>query len=161
MALDWSENELHSVSTYYSKMMALFQLATDPVTKEIDGEIYPCLLASKASQSDNPTYEEAMNGLTLAPSIRAHGRHSTSFRTVVHEDNQGALSLANLEPGRGTPRSKHYAVTLHWFRSKLNPDGPHPIKVVKITADMQRADILTKGLSKVKFQAIRKLLCGW
>jgi hypothetical protein len=26
---------------------------------------------------------------------------------------------------------------------------------------MQRADILTKGLTKVKSQAIRKLLCGW
>jgi hypothetical protein len=43
-------------------MMVLLQLATDQVTKEIDGEIHPCLLASKASQSDNPTYEEAMNG---------------------------------------------------------------------------------------------------
>jgi hypothetical protein len=29
-----------------------------------------------------------------------------TFKTTVHEDNQGALKLANLEPGRQTPRSQ-------------------------------------------------------
>jgi hypothetical protein len=43
-------------------MMAQFQLATDPFTNEIDGALYPCLLASKASQADNPSYQEVMNG---------------------------------------------------------------------------------------------------
>jgi hypothetical protein len=42
--------------------MALFQLATDPFTNEIDGDLHPGLLASKASQADNPTFEEAMYG---------------------------------------------------------------------------------------------------
>jgi hypothetical protein len=99
--------------------------------------------------------------ITLSPSIGVDGTHQSTFRTTVHEDNAGALSLANLEPGRNTPRSKHYAVKLHWFRSKLDPEGKNPIKVVKIDTEMQRADILTKGLSKIKFKAIRKLLCGW
>ena len=40
-----------------------------------------------------------------------------NFRATVHKDNQGALTLANLEPGRDTPRSKFYALKLHWFRS--------------------------------------------
>jgi hypothetical protein len=97
----------------------------------------------------------------LLQSISARGSHQSTFRTTVHEDNVGALSLANLEPGGSTPRSKHYAVKLHWFRSKLTSDGPHPIKVVQIVTDLQRADILTKGLTKIKFQAIRKLLCSW
>ncbi|KAG7374494.1 reverse transcriptase RNA-dependent DNA polymerase [Nitzschia inconspicua] len=99
--------------------------------------------------------------LSLAPSIGINTSHLSTFRTTVHEDNAGALSLAKLEPGRITPRSKHYAVKLHWFRSKLDPDGPHPIVIVKIATDLQRADIFTKGLSRVKFQAIRKQLCGW
>jgi len=43
----------------------------------------------------------------------------TSFKTVVWEDNNGALTLAKMEPGRMTPRSKHYAVKYHWFRSHL------------------------------------------
>jgi hypothetical protein len=34
----------------------------------------------------------------------------------IHEDNSGALALANLEPNRMTPRSKHYAIKYHWFR---------------------------------------------
>jgi hypothetical protein len=96
--------------------------------------------------------------IALSPSVTLNGRHPTTFRTSVHEDNSGALSLANLEPGRGTPRSKHYAVKLHWFRSKL---GSHPIQVVQISTDLQRADILTKGLTRLKFRAIRKQLCGW
>ncbi|KAG7368580.1 reverse transcriptase RNA-dependent DNA polymerase [Nitzschia inconspicua] len=99
--------------------------------------------------------------LALAPSIGVKADHSTVFRTTVHEDNAGALALAHLEPGRVTPRSKHYAVKLHWFRSKLVAAGPHPITIVKIATALQRADILTKALTKNKFVVIRKQLCGW
>jgi hypothetical protein len=101
--------------------------------------------------------------LTLAPSIGIVATHSTHFQTTVHEDNAGALALANMEPGRITPRSsKHYyAVKMHWFRSKLDPNGSHPITIKKIDTQFQRADIFTKGLTKNKFRSIRKLLCGW
>jgi hypothetical protein len=61
MGLDWKSNSLHQLDTNYSKMMAQFQLATDPFTNEIDGDFHPCLLASKASQADNPTYDEVLN----------------------------------------------------------------------------------------------------
>jgi hypothetical protein len=215
MGLDWKTNSLHHLDTHYSKMLAQFQLATDPFTNEIDGDLHPCLLASKASQANNPTFEEAVDPtcvksrsgfaigiancpviwssklqgdketstmeseysalssamrdlfplrellITLLQSISAKGCPQSTFRTTVHEDNAGALSLANLEPGRSTPRSKHYAVKLHWFRSKLDSEGPHPITVEKISTDIQRVDILTKGLSRVRFQTVRRLLCGW
>ena len=82
----------------------------------------------------------------------------TTFRTTVHEDNEGCLTLAKLEPGRDTPRSKHYAVRLHWFRSHLKPNE---IEVEKIHTTLQRADILTKGLRPQPFQSIRELTCGW
>jgi hypothetical protein len=59
MGLDWKTNSLHQLDTHYIKMMA--QLATDPFTNEIDGDPHPCLLASKASQADNPTFEEAVD----------------------------------------------------------------------------------------------------
>ncbi|KAG7341235.1 reverse transcriptase RNA-dependent DNA polymerase [Nitzschia inconspicua] len=62
MALDWSKNQVLQTVSNYSKMMALFQLATNPFTNEVDGELHPCLLTSKASQADNQIYEEAMNG---------------------------------------------------------------------------------------------------
>ena len=35
-----------------------------------------------------------------------------SFKVSIWEDNIGALTLANLEPGRHTPRSKHYGIKI-------------------------------------------------
>lgn len=42
-------------------------------------------------------------------------KETTTFKTTIWEDNVGALTLARMEPGRSTPRSKHYAVKTHWF----------------------------------------------
>ena len=82
----------------------------------------------------------------------------THFDTTVHEDNNGCLTLANLEPGRITPRSKHYAVRTHWFRSHLIPNQ---VQLRRIDTDQQKADIMTKPLGRKPFEAIRYLLCGW
>jgi hypothetical protein len=57
-----------------------------------------------------------------------------------------------------TPRSKHYGVKYHWFRSHLKPNN---IEVIKIDTADQQADILTKGLRTQKFEANRKQLLGW
>jgi hypothetical protein len=82
-----------------------------------------------------------------------------SFRTTVWEDNSGTLQLINMEPaGRIRPRSKHYAIKYHWFRSHLKPNN---IEIHKINSNHQRANNLTKGLTKDKFELIRKLFCGW
>ena len=83
---------------------------------------------------------------------------STTFKTTVWEDNMGCLKLARMEPGNYTPRSKHYAVKYHWFRSKLKTTRS---TVEYIESSLQKADIMTKGLTRPKFEAIRKLLCGW
>ena len=40
---------------------------------------------------------------------------ATTFKTTVWEDNNGALSLANMAPGQHTPRSKFYDNKVHWF----------------------------------------------
>ena len=82
----------------------------------------------------------------------------TTFRTSVHEDNEGALTLAKLEPGRHTPRSKHHAIKCHWFRSHLRPNK---VEIKSIDTKEQRADIMTKGLPFNQFKVIRRLLCGW
>jgi hypothetical protein len=81
-----------------------------------------------------------------------------ALKTTVFEDNSGALTLAKLEPGRMTPRSKHYGVKYHWFRSKLQPNE---IELEKVESLLQRADILTKALRTVPFKDNRKLTCGW
>ena len=82
----------------------------------------------------------------------------TSFRTTVWEDNNGALSLAKLDPGQHTPRSKHYDIKVHWFRSHLKPNQ---ITVEKIDTSIQKADIFTKPLPPETFIYLRKLLMGW
>jgi len=79
-------------------------------------------------------------------------------KTVVHEDNMGCLKLSQLEPGRMTPRSKHYGIKYHWFRSKIKPEQ---IVIKHIGSDLQRADFLTKSLRTVLFQENRKLSMGW
>jgi hypothetical protein len=77
-----------------------------------------------------------------------------TFKTTVHEDNQGALRLANMEPGR----SKFYAIKYHWFRSWLKPKQ---IEVQYVESNLQKADMLTKSLSVDIFERNRRLSCGW
>jgi hypothetical protein len=88
----------------------------------------------------------------------AAGESLVTFKTTVHEDNLGALTLAKLEPGRHTPRSKFYAIKLHWFRSWLKPKE---IELEYIESKFQKADIFTKPLSTAEFLRCRQLSCGW
>jgi hypothetical protein len=81
-----------------------------------------------------------------------------TFKATVHEDNMGALRLAQLEPGRNTPRSKFYAIKLHWFRSWLKP---REIEIIHCPTKDQKADYLTKPLGPTLFEACRLLSMGW
>ena len=82
------------------------------------------------------------------------------FQASVHEDNQGALKLANLEEGRNTPRKKFYALRLHWFRSWFYcSEGD--VNIEFIETFKQKADFLTKSLPPTLFQTNRKLSMGW
>ena len=81
-----------------------------------------------------------------------------TIKTKVWEDNSGALTLANLEPGRATSRSKRFAIKYHCFREQLIPNG---IEVLKVETKDQVADILTKGITKDLFLNLRKMLLGW
>jgi hypothetical protein len=96
--------------------------------------------------------------MLMASGLGLTKEQSTTLKTLVWEDNQGAHNLANIEPGRMTPQSKHYAIKFHWFWLHLKPNK---VKVKKIDTNAQKADSLTKGLQTDKFQDIRKLLCGW
>mmetsp|Transcript_30431 Transcript_30431/g.69423 ORF Transcript_30431/g.69423 Transcript_30431/m.69423 type:complete len:1695 (-) Transcript_30431:406-5490(-) len=89
-------------------------------------------------------------GLPVDPSSHLH--------IEVHEDNAGCLVLGNMEPRRMTPRSKHYAVKYHWFRSQI---GPRNIKLTKIDTKDQLGDIFTKGLAQTQFEHLRKQIMGW
>ncbi|KAL7554972.1 hypothetical protein ACHAWF_018568 [Thalassiosira exigua] len=79
------------------------------------------------------------------------------FHVRVHEDNVGALLLGQLEPRRMTPRSKHYAVKYHWFRTQLEPRG---VVLTKIESKEQLGDIFTKGLGRIAFEYLCKKPMG-
>ena len=92
MGLDWTRNHLHNAASNFSKMMAAFQRATDPITGEIY-ELHPCLLANKANQADNPTYEEALNGPHREGSL-----HAMQLEMKTHND-RGCWHVVDKIPG--------------------------------------------------------------
>ncbi len=81
----------------------------------------------------------------------------TQFRTTIWEDNNGALHLANLEPGQSTPRSKFYDCKVHWFREHLSDT----VEVKRCPTEEQIADMFTKPLPRDQFERLRKELMGW
>jgi hypothetical protein len=90
--------------------------------------------------------------------IGIEGSAIAKFRTMLWEDNLGALRLARLEPGRMTPRSKHYGVKYHWFRTKLKPND---VEMSPVASAEQHADFMTKYLTTQAFMDNRKLTMGW
>jgi hypothetical protein len=78
----------------------------------------------------------------------------------IFEDNVGALTLAKLEPARMTPRSKHFCIHYHWFRTRVS-DPASNITLVKIDSRHQLGDIMTKGLTRDSFEHLRRLIMGW
>jgi hypothetical protein len=48
MAFDWKQDPSQEAPIYYSKMMALLQLATDPFSNEVDRDLHSCLFSTKA-----------------------------------------------------------------------------------------------------------------
>lgn len=88
----------------------------------------------------------------------------TTFKSKIyvkiHEDNVGALRLGKLEPRRMTPRSKHYAIKYHWFRTHV-ADPSKRIQLTKIDTANQLGDIFTKGLTRASFEHLRCSLMGW
>ena len=91
-------------------------------------------------------------------SVQTQSQAIHQFDTEVHEDNNSALMLATEQ--RVTPRTKHYAVKLHWFWSIIN-DPSNRINIIKIDTKEQQADYLTKGMPTPSFQECRQRSQGW
>ena len=73
-------------------------------------------------------------------------------KSVIFEDNNGAISTATTP--KMSPRTKHIAVKYHFvknlFGKKKHPDH-HPFDLQKIDTELQKADVLTKGLTEFSF----------
>ena len=82
----------------------------------------------------------------------------TSIQVSIHEDNAGALVLAETLPPQFTRRSKHYHTKTICFREEIVKRG---IALCKIESVQQLGDLFTKSLPKVTFEYLRKKLMGW
>ena len=83
---------------------------------------------------------------------------TTSMKVSIHEDNSGALILAETLPPQFAPRSKHCHVKTIWFREEIVKRG---IFLLSIPSIDQLGDIFAKPLSRVAFERLRKKLMGW
>ncbi len=72
-----------------------------------------------------------------------------NMRVSVHEDNLGALVLAETSSPQFMPRSKYYATKTIWFREEINRHG---IILLKIETSEQLGNMFTKGLAKPTFE---------
>ena len=90
--------------------------------------------------------------------LKMPSKDSSQLHCTIWEDNIGALTLAQLELPRMTPRSKHIAVKYHWFREHVTSGK---IKVCKIDTLDQIGDLFTKGLGIKLFEKLRARLVGW
>ena len=133
-------------------VMWVSKLQTSIATSTMESEYTALTMALRAFIPLQAIVQSALKGLRYAK------QEVVTFKATVHEDNQGALILANLEPGRHTVRSKFYALKLHWFRSWV---GRNNIKIVFVDTLQQKADFLTKAMPSGPFQRNRKLSMGW
>ena len=83
---------------------------------------------------------------------------AATMNVSIHEDNAGALVLAETLPPQFTPRSKHYAIKTIWFREQI---VKRKIRLVKIDTVEQLGDMFTKGLPRATFEYLRRKLLGW
>jgi len=81
----------------------------------------------------------------------------TTMKVSIHEDNAGALVLAQTIPPQFTPRSKYYAIKTVWFREEIQK---RKIKLLKIDTVQQLGDIFTKGLTRATFEYLRLKMMG-
>ena len=76
--------------------------------------------------------------------------------TVVYEDNQSAISMAN-NPGVPHKRSKHFGIEFAFFKQSVELGEIIPEYV---STDDQAADMLTKTLPAAKFTRFRDMVMG-
>jgi hypothetical protein len=84
----------------------------------------------------------------LSAAVGLSDEFVSNLHCKIFKNNVGALTLAKLEPARMTPRSNHYCLKYHWFRTRIS-DPASKITLHKIDSANQLGDIFTKGLTEV------------
>jgi hypothetical protein len=92
------------------------KLQTDIATSTMEAKYNGLILCMRELLPFKNLFLAISHGIRLADDVQM------KFKTSIWEDSNGALTLANMEPGCMTPCSKHYAVKYHRFRSCWKPN---------------------------------------
>ncbi len=98
-----------------------------------------------------------MDGVSIMGKAIRFPVGNTTIKVLIHEDNAGAVVLAETLPPQFTSQSKHYHTKTIWFQEET---VKHGIKLLKISTTEQLGDLFTKGLPKPGFEHIKKILLG-
>ena len=98
---------------------------------------------------------DMVDDLARAVGLQSGG---VNMNVSIHEDNSGALVLAETLPPQFTPRSKYYATKTIWFREEIHK---REMKLKKIETSEQLGDLFTKGLPQATFEYLRAKIIGW
>ena len=79
--------------------------------------------------------------------------YATEHPTIIYEDNQGAIDLSRNPKHHN--RVKHIDIAYHFARERV---ASKEIDIVYCPTDSMIADVMTKALSKEKFEKFRSLL---
>lgn len=71
---------------------------------------------------------------------------------MIYEDNQSTIAIAKNPQFHG--RVKHINIKYHFIREQVNNDN---IKVTYCQTTDMIADMLTKGLGRIKFERLREM----
>ena len=86
-------------------------------TEEATSTMHAELVALAACCQDLPPILDLVDEIGDAVGLAQTER--PKMHVTIHEDNSGALTLANMIPPQLTPQLKHYAVKMHWWRVQI------------------------------------------
>ena len=131
-----------------------FTMSVSPVTSEAE-----CVTLSQAMRAVIPIRETLLEMIESVDMVDASNKYPfgnrdnlSSFKTIIHEDNAAALGLAVNQ--KVTSRTKHWCVKFHFFWSYVN-NKKNNTQCVKVDTKYQKADYLTKGLTRHTFEHCR------
>jgi hypothetical protein len=113
----WGYEDGNDPSCVKSRTEYVINIANSPVIWKIKLQSYIASSTMEA-ESEYNAMSMAMRyvlplcnfAIEISKGVGMTGKTPTAFKTTVWEDTKKALELANIEPGRTTPRSKAFGV---------------------------------------------------
>ena len=127
------------------------QLISSVCLATAEAEYYSLSNCLRVLLSLRRTLQELAENLEVPADLQASTMSSTAF-----EDNSAALSLATGH--RLTSRTRYYHTQAHFFWDEVRQGTLVP---TACPTNLMDADMLTKSLARVPFEANRKRVMGW